>query len=394
MPDRPRVLVTDAEVRKTVAVVRGLVDRFEVWTTSTERPAMAAWCRGVRQHLRMPANADHSDWLLNTCRKHRVDALICPQETSLANACSVYDDLEANGTRPTFPKLDVLDLAFDKAKTLEIARSLNLPAPATAAPQEYSEVADAAERLGFPVVVKPRYSNYWSEGSWVPNAGTEYANDREQLGRVLDSFDKRQPPPLLQEFVPGRGLGVFVMLDRKGRDLATFAHRRLRDVRPTGSGSVLRRGVKPDPKTLERSLALLRHMRLWGVSMVEFKTDRASGETLLMEVNGRFWGSLQLALDSNLNFPALLVDMALDKSPKTQAFVEGAVVRWWLGDLLRLVRVLKGKPTSFPGSFPKRGAALRSFFGRQPAGTRNELVRREDPWPGLAEWIASLKRLF
>ena len=40
---------------------------------------------------------------------------------------------------------------------------------------------------------------------------------------------------------PGHGKGVFLLVDGEGRLCAEFAHERIRDYRPTGSGSVLRR---------------------------------------------------------------------------------------------------------------------------------------------------------
>jgi predicted ATP-grasp superfamily ATP-dependent carboligase len=111
-----------------------------------------------------------------------------------------------------------------------------------------------------------------------------------------------------------------------------------------------------------------------------------------MEVNGRFWGSLQLATDSGVNFPRLLADLAMDGSPRAAGYREGIVLRWWLGDLVRTLRVLRGRPRGFPGEFPRRASALRDFLGPQPPGTRNEIFRRDDPLPGLAEIASTLAR--
>jgi predicted ATP-grasp superfamily ATP-dependent carboligase len=52
-----------------------------------------------------------------------------------------------------------------------------------------------------------------------------------------------------------------------------------------------------------------------GVAMVEFKVEANTGTPYLLEVNGRFWGSLQLAIDAGVDFPALLVDAATGKPP-------------------------------------------------------------------------------
>ena len=50
--------------------------------------------------------------------------------------------------------------------------------------------------------------------------------------------------------------------------------------------------------------------------MVEYKRDSSTGQPYLMEVNGRFWGSLQLAIDSGVDFPRILVACALGEKSR------------------------------------------------------------------------------
>ncbi len=58
-----------------------------------------------------------------------------------------------------------------------------------------------------------------------------------------------------------------------------------------------------------------------GVGMFEYRWDASNGEFYLMELNGRFWGSLHLALFAGVDFPALLVACHLGRDSK--------VVRQW-----------------------------------------------------------------
>ena len=90
---------------------------------------------------------------------------------------------------------------------------------------------------------------------------------------------------------------------------AEFAHRRIRDVYPTGSGSAVRVSVAVDPEIRRSSLAILSALRWHGVAMVEYRKKPGS-PPVFMEVNGRFWHSLPLACYAGVDFPALLVQMA------------------------------------------------------------------------------------
>ena len=127
--------------------------------------------------------------------------------------------------------------------------------------------------------------------------------------------------------------------------------------------------------------------------MVEFRLDQETQQLYLMEINGRFWGSLQLAIDAGINFPLLLVDWLNGRSPEQPQYKPGVILRWWAGDFIRTLRVLKGRPSGFTGVFPSRLSALLEFFGPQPRGTRGEVLRRNDYWPSLIEPISMLKKL-
>jgi predicted ATP-grasp superfamily ATP-dependent carboligase len=386
-----RVLVTDAEVRKSLAVVRGLGERHHVLTASSSRPAMAAWSKYSKAHLLYRWDESFPDWLVAAVQEHGVDALVCPQEKTMLLAAQVYDRLEAAGTRVTFPRLPVIDRAFDKGKTLAIAQEVGVPIPRTVFLDHPSDAATAAREIGFPLIVKQRYSSYWNGTEFIAGEETQYARRPVELERIIEKHDSRLPLPMLQEFVPGSGLGVFLLLDREGRTCAEFAHRRIRDIRPTGSASVLRESVPVDGRLRELAEALLGKMEWWGVAMVEFRTDERTGGVALMEVNGRFWGSLQLALDAGVNFPEILIDVVSGESPTPPTFRPGIKVRWWLGDLARTASVLKGRPTGFSGRFPTRWSAVRDMLGPQPTGTKGEVYRAGDRWPAAAELLSRLK---
>jgi predicted ATP-grasp superfamily ATP-dependent carboligase len=127
--------------------------------------------------------------------------------------------------------------------------------------------------------------------------------------------------------------------------------------------------------------------------MVEFRIEEGSGDAYLMEINGRFWGSLQLAIDAGVNFPALLVNWLNGNPSPKPSYENGVVLRWWVGDFIRTMRVLRGRPAGFIGSFPTRCAAIKEFLGPQPAGTRNEILRWRDCRPSLIEPISFMRKL-
>ena len=127
--------------------------------------------------------------------------------------------------------------------------------------------------------------------------------------------------------------------------------------------------------------------------MIEYKLDGATGVPYLMEINGRFWGSLQLAIDAGVDFPALLVALALGEQPAPVcSYRVGVRSRWWLGDLDQLLARLRRTPAELalpPGS-AGRLAALGEFLTLWRPGDRGEILRFADPAPAcreLADWL-------
>jgi predicted ATP-grasp superfamily ATP-dependent carboligase len=195
---------------------------------------------------------------------------------------------------------------------------------------------------------------------------------------------------VVQPFVEGTGAGYFALV-RHGQVLVEFAHRRIRDVRPTGSGSAVRESVAVDPSLAVPSRALLDALGWHGVAMVEYRMT-PDGRPVFLEINPRFWTSLPLAIAAGVDFPSLLVQMAAGGHPPAQpAYRAGVRARWWVGDVQHLAQVVRGAPRGYPGVFPGRGATLLSFL-TPTRGMVHDNFRWDDPLPELGDWLHFVAR--
>ena len=291
-----------------------------------------------------------------------------------------------------FPPLPVFRAVCDKRRVLEAAAGAGIAVPrqvVVARPEDRGAVGPAS--LRFPVVLKPARSVAGDEGART-KAPAAHAADWVRLQARLADLPPAAYPVLVQERVVGPGIGIFVLL-WDDRPRALFAHRRLREKPPSGGVSVLRESVAPDPSLVDRAVSLLRAFGWQGVAMVELKVEAATGTPYLMEVNGRFWGSLQLAVDAGVNFPALLLDAAFGAAPAPlPAWRPGVRSRWGWGDVDHLLARLRRSTAALdlPPDAPSRARAVRDFL-LPGAGTRGEVFRWSDPLPALREarhWLA------
>jgi hypothetical protein len=107
-----------------------------------------------------------------------------------------------------------------------------------------------------------------------------------------------------------------------------------------------------------------------------------------MEVNGRFWGSLQLAIDAGLDFPFLACELALGHRREVgAAYKVGVKSRWLLGDLDHLLlRLFKSdRELNLPEFAPSRLRTLIDFLKLVQPDVHYEVVSRDDPRPFVYE---------
>ena len=272
-----------------------------------------------------------------------------------------------------FPALATYRKASDKAAILEYAREAGLAVPETVA----LDAPDAAlpERGFFPAVLKPHRSV--SSGRRL---GVQFVSSADDARTALRALHTVAFPVLLQRRVRGPGEGLF-LLRWNGRVVAEFAHRRLREKPPEGGVSVYRESIALDGNLAAAGRRLLEALDWQGVAMIECKRDQVTGQHVLMEINGRLWGSLQLAIDAGVDFPRLLVTCALGGSERARpapCYRVGVRSRWFWGDVDHLYLRLRD------GESPAgKLAAFRDFF--RAGFSSEEIWRWRDPAPFLLE---------
>ncbi len=384
-----RVLVTDGETRATLAITRSLGRRgHQVIVGDAQAGALAQtsrYCERAVQYARPTVDEDSFvATLAETVARERIDVLLPVTDVTTAVVSERRGVFEPSCRIPLAPKASIA-AAADKAGLLELATTLGVATPRT----QRVETPNAMPSLElmFPVVVKPHRSRFRRGSGWG-SGRVAYAADRIELDRLVAVAPPEAFPLLLQERIEGPGLGVFLCL-RDGRTVARFCHRRLRERPPSGGVSVLSESISPSPVAVESAERLLRHLGWVGVAMIEFKVDQRDGVAKLMEINPRFWGSLQLAIDAGVDFPAILVE----NGEGPECYDVGVRSRWFWGDvdalLLRFFDRNEKLPTGYPGRLRTALEFLRFF---EP-GVRFDNPRPDDVRPWFTESAQWLQRM-
>jgi len=392
-----RILVTDARLGSAVSIIRSLGRRgHEVLAADSESLSAGFYSRDATERIRYPA-PDHDpdgavDALLATIRERSVDLVVPVTDDVILPLSRVRDRFEAL-CAVALPDPTSLAVARDKQATLELARSLGVPVPRTALVETVAEARREAATLGWPIVLKPQASRVYGRDT-IDAFNVAYAGGFGRLEALMAPFEGRCSV-LLQEYRRGEGLGV-ELLTLKGVPLAVFQHRRLREVPITGGASSFRESVPVDPSLLDLAVRMLAALDWTGLAMVEFKVG--SGGPTLMEINGRVWGSLPLAVKSGVDFPALLADVHLGGGSNANGSHNGSYTTGvrsrnlelevvWIASVLRGARRYPFLPV------PPRRMALAAAARLFVPGDGYDILAADDPLPGLADILRIAGRL-
>jgi len=299
---------------------------------------------------------------------------------------------ELGKIRAVVPSRESFAYALDKSLTLEAARRVGVLVPVSAVPSDWADVERIAATFPFPGVMK------WPDPAAVMaklqrhGLPLEKAEHVRNAGEFLSAARRYLPVnvwPMLQEYCPGIGLGQFFFM-HEGQAIRRFQHIRIAEWPPEGGFSSVCDAVPLARFTdiQELSIALLREIGWEGVAMVEYRYDPTSERAVLMEINGRFWGSYPLAVASDAGFGLFAYSVnTLGYAPNITHPRDDLRCRMVVTELKRLARIILSPGKIKDPNFEIRPMLeivrfLRDFFQQR---VRYYVWAMDDPKPFLAD---------
>ncbi len=331
-----RVLILDGMWNKSLAAVRSFGRRgFFVAAGERTRFSTALFSRFCQRRLVYPSPLENPEgfleYLESELKRYRYDAIF-PMELSTQRIVTSAKDRLSRYCRIPFADPDLMEKIHDKAFLMRYAKERGFDVPETHIIEDLSQIDGVAGSLQYPVVIKPRHSS----GS----RGIVYVKNRDEFIDAYLAVHGKYPFPIIQEYIPrgGDAIGVCLLLNFDSRVRASFVYKRLREYPLEGGPSTLRVSIKRDDLK-EKAISLLEGLGWKGVAHVEYRIDPRDGKARLLEVNPRFWGSLNLAIESGVDFPYLLYRLAMDGDiTPVHDYKTGVMCRWLLpGDLLHFL---------------------------------------------------------
>jgi predicted ATP-grasp superfamily ATP-dependent carboligase len=327
-----RVLVTDAEYKHSLGIVRALGKAgLQPYVLSANKGSLCSLSKYSAGEIVDNPNIDE---LIKSFMSLGVDFLIVVGTNSFKRFLPIKNELERCGIKMVTASEENQKKAFDKRETYNIAKITGVPYPKTIYPRDINELDKIKERISFPCVIKGLYE--------VGGNMVDYVNSKDELIIKYKAMCKKYELtaknglPMLQEYISGFGCAFFAVYDH-GICGKTFQHKRIREYPVTGGASTCAESYKNDELEIY-GRKLLDYLKWNGVAMVEFKMNDKN-KPILMEINPKFWGSTDLALEGGVNFPLELVNIYLKKGSRySKAYKYPYRYHWPNSEILYLIK--------------------------------------------------------
>lgn len=305
-----RVLVTDAGRGSSLAVIRSLGRAgHTVITADTGASTVGGASRYASGHATYPApDVDGveatASAIADIAAVNDVDLIIPVTDDVIVPLLHTGIPLPERCVL-AIAEPDAVAAAASKVATVDLAVLLGVPVPDHVVTDDPADGRGCIARLGAPVVVKPDRSRFVDDDGLLRRGPVRYAWSDDDAAEAIADAGQRV---LLQRHHGGVGVGIGLVLDH-GRPIAAVQHRRTHEVPVSGGASSRRETVPLDPRLMGHATSLLGELGWTGAAMAEFKVSPEGA--VLMELNGRLWGSLPLAIRAGCDVPAHLLAVHL-----------------------------------------------------------------------------------
>ncbi|MBU0762405.1 MAG: ATP-grasp domain-containing protein [Candidatus Altiarchaeota archaeon] len=369
-----KVLYTDAHSNAALVAIRSLGAKGIQVYASDYRKSLGFYSKYTKGSFIYPSPlTEPTEFIEYILKKAETEGfeVVYPVHEFTTPLISKHKGEFPEGVKVAVPDFDILMLAHDKSRTEKYAKKAKIKYPKTVIPKTLDELDDISEKISYPAVVKPKSKVTWRDGkaSVVKVTRDCIAQDKKHLIEAYQKIHERSSFPLIQEYIEGIGYGVSALV-KDGNPKAAFVHKRLREYPTTGGASTLRVSVKDD-NLMETGLSLLENMKWDGLAMAEFKVT-TEGEPVLMEVNGRFWGSIALAVAAGVDFPYLYHKMLCEGDvEEVFDYKENVMCRWLIPlDIMQYIAKLR------QGDIVD---STRDFFKFK--NIKDDIISADDPYP-------------
>lgn len=336
-----RILVTYGWCRTAYIAVKSLArSGHTVHVCSHLTPSMAGWSRFAAASFRC-ANPfkegkrftqEIADWVV----LHEIDLVLPIHEDALV--LREHEELLPSDVIVGCPSKTALKLGLDKHRLTCFADKHGIAVPQTRQ-TEVEELIGVCTEFGYPLVVKLRFSNSAKGVFFI-----EQASDVKSLLESGVLQQRGKDALIVQRFHRGAVVGACFLADA-GNVVSQF-HEIYIWTKNEGKGTSVYRKPMPSDRLAIIVSRLVKALNWTGIGHFDFIKDEESGNFLLLEMNPRPWGAINLAYVNGYDFISAWASVCLQENKPMKHFSPSEYSYsslWLVGQLICCVEIIKKK---------------------------------------------------
>ncbi|MHA2051970.1 MAG: carboxylate--amine ligase [Candidatus Hodarchaeales archaeon] len=330
------------------------------------------------------SNMDFSQYLISLCKKYLLfDYIIFPTDDQTIAFLSKNKEHLSDYYTIWTQEWDIIRVCYNKRFTYEKAKEIGLYFPKSFFPVNESDLKNIPSSIKFPVILKPAIMQKYYKKTKTKVIVVK--NERELIFNYKKMVKIINPSEIIiQEIIPGSSKNLFSLgsFFKYNDIVAGFVGKRSRQL-PMDFGKISTYvEIEEQPEIMKNGTKLLRGLKYYGISEVEFKFDSRDQKFKLLEINPRTWKWHSIGLIAGINLPLLLYcDLKkcnLGKETLHQKKIIDENLKWIdiYSDAFVVLKDILKKKISLTQYFD-------SIRGKKVFGS----LTREDPLPFIIETI-------
>jgi biotin carboxylase len=263
------------------------------------------WRAGRIQKANTEREEVYIQAILCICEKESIDTIFPSFDPHVYVFSKNKERFQRIGVLIPVPDYEIVLIPLDKYRTIRAAQEVGFPCPKTYLPESDDDLRRIVDDVGFPLVIKPRFT--------AGGRGTEVVKDLPALLEKTRLIRRNHGPAMIQEYIAAKRearASFNLVVDKNGELKTAFsATVRRGSLRLVAATATVIEPCEPHPY-VTHATSLLRHCRWWGGATVQSRIDSRDGRPKLMEINPRLGIGLWQRTELGINEPWMCLKIA------------------------------------------------------------------------------------
>lgn len=364
MSERCSILIPDGDSTWALSVLHCLsqVEGYRFFVLSNKRRTPTKFSK-YTSYYKYYERPDDESWLeiINTeIERNHISVVVPIAEQEVSFFIKHKTDISNIASVTALPGLREFEIAIHKNQLGEFAQSQGISHPKSFYLTSEDDASDVLPSLQFPILIKPLHQK--------GGDGIKRVNSESEFPKLTNE------PLFIQEYVEGYDIDCSVLcLDGK---VLTYTIQKGNLAGSTTYAPQLGFDFLRNDDLLVMVKEVMSKLNWSGVAHLDLRYDQNTKDFKLIEINARFWGSVEASKVAGINFPHLLVQLALGNPINEKPYQHTSYMR-----LKGVVKSIKKHPTFiFKRKYLMNNTETRMFL--------------KDPMPTLYRFTEWLGRRF